>query len=365
MLATRQPLSLVDRLRRAGVNVPIGSTLAFVESLGQLDDTSHSIYWAGRVNLAHNQKEIAIYDEVFRQWILAEDEISIGATDPVPLVMEYPDEETEMPPVVDEADSSSEVARFSRVEILQKADIGELSDEEKQEIYALIERLRVARPLRRSRRRKPTRHGGGQLDLRSMLKASMATDGELVHQHRNDYRKVPRRLVLCADISGSMEPYARALLRFAHAAVLSRGSIEVFLMGTRLTRVTRQLEQRNADAAVAAAADAVTDWASGTRLGESLAQFMTDWGNLARGAVVVILSDGWDRGDTELLAESMTRLQRAAASVIWVNPLKGGEGYEPLAKGMATALPFVDEFVEGHSFSSLHTLSDVIAGIKR
>lgn len=361
---TRQPLALITRLRDAGLNVPIGSTLAFIESLNELEDNTRSLYWAGRVNLAHGQTEIEIYDSVFRAWLFDEQLTPQSESAPTPIALEYPDEDSSIPEG-DSSDNDTQVARFSRIEILQKADIGELNDEEKQEIYALIEQLQIARPMRRSRRRKPTRNGGGQLDLRTMMKSSMATDGEFLRRHRTDYRKVPRRLVLCADVSGSMETYARALLRFAHAAVLSRGNIEVFLLGTSLTRVTRQLERRDADIAVATAAAAVPDWASGTRLGESLEQLMNDWGNVTRGAVVVILSDGWDRGDAQLLAQSMERLQRAAARLVWVNPLKGGEGYEPLAKGMATALPFIDEFVEGHSFASLHALSDVIAGVKR
>jgi len=169
--------------------------------------------------------------------------------------------------------------------------------------------------------------------------------------------------VLLCDVSGSMEPYARALVRFLHAAVVGRSRVEAFALGTRLTRITRELSSRDPDAAVAAAARRVVDWSGGTRLGEGLRAFNDEWGvrGMARGAVVVILSDGWDRGDPEVLAEQMARLHRVAYRVVWVNPLKASPDFAPLARGMAAALPYVDEFVEGHSLESLERLADVVA----
>jgi uncharacterized protein with von Willebrand factor type A (vWA) domain len=172
-----------------------------------------------------------------------------------------------------------------------------------------------------------------------------------------------RRLVLLLDVSGSMEPYARALVRFTHAAVVGRQRVEVFALGTRLTRITRELSSRDPDVALARAAQRVVDWSGGTRLGEGLRRFNDEWGvrGMARGSVVVILSDGWDRGSPELLAEQMERLHRVAFRVVWVNPLKVTPGYAPLARGMAAALPHVDEFVEGHSVAALEQLAAVIA----
>ena len=171
-----------------------------------------------------------------------------------------------------------------------------------------------------------------------------------------------RRLVLILDVSGSMEPYARAMLRFVHAAVSGRQRVEAFAIGTRLTRVTLELNSRDPDKALAAASERVHDWSGGTRLGECMRTFNDQWGvrGLARGAIVVILSDGWDRGDPELLGEQMQRLHRVAFHTIWVNPLKVTPGYAPLARGMAAALPFVDEFVEGHSLDALEHLTKVI-----
>ena len=173
----------------------------------------------------------------------------------------------------------------------------------------------------------------------------------------------PRRIILICDVSGSMEPYSRALLRFLHTAVVGRGRIEAFALGTRLTRITRELSSRDPDAALAKAARSVPDWSGGTRLGEGLRAFNDQWGvrGMARGSVVVVLSDGWDRGDPALLTEQMQRLQRVAYRTVWVNPLKASPGYAPLAAGMAAALPYVDEFVEGHSLDSLRTLAEVIS----
>ena len=159
-----------------------------------------------------------------------------------------------------------------------------------------------------------------------------------------------------------MDAYARELLRFLHVAVAGRTRVEAFSLGTRLTRLTRQLSTRDPDAALAAAAGSVLDWSGGTRLGDGLRAFNDQWGvrGTARGAVVVILSDGWDRGDVEVLAEQMARLRRVAHRIVWVNPLKATPGYAPLARGMAASLPFVDELVEGHSVAALERLSEVI-----
>ena len=176
-----------------------------------------------------------------------------------------------------------------------------------------------------------------------------------------------RRLVLLLDVSGSMESYAKVLIRFAHAAVVGRGDVEVFALGTRLTRITRQLATRDPEIAIAAAAGQVEDWSSGTRLGDSLDAFVREWGlrGMARGAIVVVLSDGWDRGEPTVMREAMERLQRLSHKLIWVNPLKAGPGYEPTAQGMAAALPFCDAFLEGHCLRSVTELAAVISAADR
>ncbi|HEY9557010.1 MAG TPA: VWA domain-containing protein, partial [Acidimicrobiales bacterium] len=198
--------------------------------------------------------------------------------------------------------------------------------------------------------------------VRATARRSLRTGGESVRTaHRRPSRR-PRRVVLLCDISGSMEAYARELVRFAHVAVAGRAPVEVFTLGTRCTRITRELRTHDPDAALAAAARAVADWSGGTRLGEGLKAFNDTWGlrGMARGAVVVVLSDGWDRGEVAVLGEQTQRLQRAAHRFVWVNPLKASPGFAPVAGGMAAALPHVDELVEGHSLRSLEALAEVI-----
>ena len=181
-----------------------------------------------------------------------------------------------------------------------------------------------------------------------------------MHRRRRDRH---RRIVLLLDVSGSMEVYARALVRFAHASVVGRGQVEAFTLGTRCTRITRELRSRDPDAAQRAAAGAVADWSGGTRLGEGLQAFNDGWGlrGMARGATVVILSDGWDRGAPYLLAEQVQRLHRVTHRLVWVNPLKAGAGFTPTARGMAAALPHLDALVEGHSLAALDELAAVLA----
>jgi uncharacterized protein len=223
--------------------------------------------------------------------------------------------------------------------------------------------LRIVGSPRRSRRRVPSRRRRGRPDLRRTVRAALRAGGEPVQRSFTESGERPRRLVLLLDVSGSMEPYARALIRFVHAAVSGRTKVEAFALGTRLTRITRELSTHDPDAAIARAAVAVSDWSGGTRLGDGLRQFNDEWGQrgMARGAIVVILSDGWDRGEPEVMAEQMARLSRVAFRVVWVNPLKASAGYAPLAQGMAAALPYIDEFVEGHSIESLETLAAVVA----
>ena len=223
--------------------------------------------------------------------------------------------------------------------------------------------LRFAGAMRRSRRMVRSGRARGVPDVRRTVRASLRSAGEPIRRAFLEPGERRRPLVLLLDVSGSMEPYARAFVRFLHAAVASRGRVEAFALGTRLTRVTRDLRSRDPDAAVGAAARRVADWSGGTRLGECMREFNDTWGirGMARGAVVVVLSDGWDRGDPALLAEQMARLRRVAHRVVWVNPLKASPGFAPLAGGMAAALPHVDDFVEGHSIEALDRLAEVMS----
>ncbi|MCW3017134.1 MAG: hypothetical protein JWO02_4226, partial [Solirubrobacterales bacterium] len=212
------------------------------------------------------------------------------------------------------------------------------------------------------RRTRAVHHGGGRPDLPGTLRASLRTGGEPIHIARRRPVPVARPLILLLDVSGSMAPYARMLLQYAQAAATARPRVQVFAFGTRLTPLTRELQGRDPDAALARAADAVVDWSGGTRIGASLGTLQRTYGRrLGRGAVVVILSDGWDRGEPELLAAELARLRRSAHRVIWLNPLKAAPDYEPLARGMAAALPHTDHFLAGHSLRSLAELADLLA----
>jgi uncharacterized protein len=253
--------------------------------------------------------------------------------------------------------------RWSPAEVLRNRDFASYTSAEHAEARRLMADLRLAGALRTSRRHRPVHRGRGRPDLRRTVRRSFRAGGEPVRRAFLAPSSRPRRVVLLCDVSGSMEPYTRALLRFLHVAVAGRSRVEAFAFGTRLTRITRELSSRDPDAALAAAAARVTDWSGGTRLGEGLRAFNDRWGvrGMARGAVVVVLSDGWDRGDPAVLAEEMARLARVAHRIVWVNPLKATPEYAPLARGMAAALPYVDEFVTGHSVAALEELVEVVA----
>jgi uncharacterized protein with von Willebrand factor type A (vWA) domain len=352
-------------LRREGLVVPVGSALLYAVALARLDVTAAAAYWAGRATLVHRPEEIAAYDAAFaRTWLgaAAAPEDEPGPEEQLTLATDDP-EGPDGPEEADAGDEPEEVLRFSRAEVLRSRDFAELDPVERAEVDRLIAELRPHGERQRSRRRVAARHARGRPDLRRTVRAALRTGGEPLRRRTTVPGTRPRRVVILADVSGSMEPYSRALVRFAHVAVAARARVEAFTLGTRLTRLTRELETRDPDVALARAAGAVPDWSGGTRLGEGLRRFNDEWGvrGLARGAVVVILSDGWDRGEPEELAEQMARLARVAHRIVWVNPLKASPGYEPLARGMAAALPFVDEFVEGHSLDSLEALARVIA----
>jgi uncharacterized protein len=230
------------------------------------------------------------------------------------------------------------------------------------ELERLLEAVRFASPRRRSRRYVRSRRRSRRPDLPRTVRSAVRAGGEPVRTLWKAPSDQPRRIVVLCDVSGSMEAYARLLMRFVHVVVSTRGRVEAFTIGTRLTRVTRELSVHDPDVALARAAGSVEDWSSGTRLGETLREFNQRWGarGLARGAVVLVFSDGWDRGDPEVLGLEMARLSRVAHRVVWVNPLKASPGYAPLARGMAAALPYVDHFVEGHSLASLEFLAQLV-----
>jgi hypothetical protein len=268
------------------------------------------------------------------------------------------------------------VAAASTVEQLRTRDVTTLDAAERDELRRLLAAMRLPGEQRTTRRRRPARRG--TVDGGRTLRAWLAAGGEPARLRRRATSSRPRRVVLLVDVSGSMSGYADALLRFAHAASRrtdgsavrsgsAAGPTEVFALGTRLTRLTRELHLRDPDAAMRAVSETLLDAGGGTRLGELLKQFLDQWGQrgTARGAVVVILSDGWERGDAALLGAQVARLSRLAHRVVWANPRKAAPGYAPLAAGMAASLPHCDDFVEGHSLDALERLAEVVVGRSR
>jgi uncharacterized protein with von Willebrand factor type A (vWA) domain len=332
--------------------------------------SSEDVYWTLRASLVTRFDEIEIFDRAFRAWFLR---APLQPFEPPGRPREeravrrsHLGEGGAQPP--GPGDESREARGYSPDEVLRVKDFAAMTPAELDRVRALIAQLAARRPLRRSRR---LRHDdrGRRLDLRRTIRESLGSGGDPFRREFRTRARVPRKLIVLCDVSGSMEAYARALLLFVHAARASGKGVEAFVFGTRLTRLTPELDTRYPGRAIDAAAKRVVDWSGGTRIGASLKAYNDEWGRraLTRGAVVVVASDGWEREEAGagLLESQMARLAREAFAVVWVNPLKGNPQYEPLAAGMRAALPHVDRFLPGHNVASLEALGEVLAGIDR
>jgi uncharacterized protein len=354
-------------LREAGLEVGPGRIADALSALDEVDiGRQDDVYWSLRTTLVTRFEEIEPFDRAFNAWFLGAPVVpparvrvaklgparAGGRGDPV--------RGGERPPETDRMEVG-----WSATEVLRHRDFAAMSSEEFARARTLMTELATVRPRRRSRRLRPHPRGRS-LDLRRLARRSLATGGEPIARSFRRRIEVSRRLVILCDISGSMEAYTRGLLLFMHAAVRA-GRAEVFAFGTRLTRLTRELRTRDPEQALAAAAARVVDWASGTLIGDSLKRFNDEWGRraLSRGAVVVIVSDGWERHDPALVGREMRRLARSAYAVVWVSPLKGKVDYEPLSAGIRAALPHVDRFLPGHNIASLEEFADVLSAIDR
>jgi hypothetical protein len=368
-------------LRACGLEVGPGRIQDALQALTAVDIGSREeTYWALRCTLVSRHADLEAFDGAFARFYddagIDEPTVSPGDESAGP---ELPAREQELPQTVDplsaeslgrtqEADGEPEPdeagMRWSAVERLRELDFARYTDAELQDASRLVESIARAVPMRSSRRLR-TAADGPVFDKRRTLREAMRTDGYPIERSWRRPRLVPRKLVFVVDVSGSMQPYARAMIMFMQAAVRAGRRVEAFTFGTRLTRLTHELEGRNPDRALAAATRAVRDWAGGTRIGANIEVLNDDWGRrgVTRGAVVVIVSDGWERGDIPAMVRQMKRLRRMTHMLVWVNPLAGEPGYEPLAQGMAAALPHIDHFLPGHNLNSLTRLAEVLESL--
>ncbi len=355
-------------LREAGLEVGparIADALTGLDrvGVGARDD----VYWTLRTTLVSRAEDLESFDLAFAAWFLASPRRPLYRVRAQDRAASLGRERRVDAPPGEQADGDDPNAvGWSSHEVLRRKDFASMTPEEFAQAARVLAEVARRRPVRRSRRLRPHARGRS-LDLRRLARRSLARGGEPIEQTFRRRVEVPRKLVVLCDVSGSMESYTRALLLFLHAIVGSGPRVEVFAFGTRLIRLTDDFRTRDPELALAAATRRVVDWASGTRIGASLRAFNDLWGRraLTRGAVVVIVSDGWERDDAALVAREMARLQRAAYAVVWVNPLKGSPEYQPLAGGMRAALPYVDRFVAGHNLASLEELASVLVGIER
>jgi uncharacterized protein with von Willebrand factor type A (vWA) domain len=364
--AVTGPLSeLAARMRAGGARVGLGELLGAHRALGAVDSASRvESFFALRAALCSSRADQAVFAQAFADTFAGEpmppelDQLmDIGVIQkPSPPRVGVPSPGEELQEGIEPVP-----AAWSEAELLREKDFAAYTDAERALARRLLAQIARRGPTRVSRRTKPTRRRREVHDLRATVRASLRHGGELMERRWRDQTQRPRRLVLVCDVSGSMSPYARMLLQYVQACVAGRARVEAFVFGTRLTRITRELEGRDPDRALARAGHHVADWSGGTRIGAAIAQLNREHGRrIGRGAIVVVLSDGWDRGDPDELGEEMSRLSRCAHRVLWLNPLAADPRYEPLTRGMRAALPHVDHLLPGNSIASLEALAELM-----
>jgi uncharacterized protein len=367
--AVTAPLQdLAATLRRLGVRVGVGELLAAHRALAAVDGASREqAYHALRATLCSSRRDHEAFAAAFVA-VFGED--ADPAHEALAALGEVP--RAALPrlavPALAEERSSLELlepvpAAWSDEELLRGKDFAAYTDAERAAARRLLARLATRGPTRLSRRTRAVRQRGHIPDLRATTRVSLRQGGELLERRWRAPTRRPRRMVLVLDVSGSMAPYARMLLQYVQASVAARARVEAFAFGTHLTRLTHELAGRDPDAALRRAAERVTDWSGGTRIGASLSTLNREHGRrIGRGAFVVILSDGWDRGDADELAAELGRLRRTAHRLVWLNPLAADPGYEPLTRGMRAAMPHMDRLLPGNSIVSLEQLADLMEG---
>ena len=359
-------------LRHAGISLGSDDILTFCSGVSELDVSDlMDVYWAGRATMLRRQDQVPIYNTVFRLFFLNIEEantdarkLTLRSSSNAGATLEIPNTEEGIPGDISPDEiklgylaSTSDVYRFKA--------FSECSEEEIRQVRKIISRMRVTPPVRRTHRMTRSRKAA-RLDLRRMVRESMRKLGEPRDLAYKKRKNKLRPLVLILDVSGSMADYSRNLLQFAYCARRANAKVDVFCFGTRLTRITRSLDRRNPDEAMRLAGESVFDWDGGTRIGDSIKEFTKDArrSRLGRGAVVVICSDGLDRGEPAALSQAMESLSRIAYRVIWVNPHKGDVvDYVPASLGMIVAEPYIDEVYSGHNLASLERLANRLSKV--
>ena len=395
---TRNLLTFGRELREAGMPVGSGQLLSFVEAVSQIDVRVRSdFYAASKATLVTSPEQIPVFDALFGQfWRRVMNPVGPVETSFEDLLSdeEPPDDSTPRDSTdqekkagqdsatrvreksvlsVDDTgedgdgeaqdldDLPDDVIVFSAREVLRKKDFSQFTADEIAEARRMIARMDWRLGTRLTRRRERSNHGEF-VDYRATLRRSLRNTGVPIELKRRTRKERMRPLVLICDISGSMDRYSRLLLQFVHALEHGLDAVEVFVFSTRLTRITRELRKRNVDTAIENVVNSVDDWSGGTRIGEAIKEFNFKWSRrvLRSGATVIMISDGWDRGDPKLLAKEMARLQRSCRRLIWLNPLLGAPGYQPLTQGIRAALPYVDMFMPIHNLKSMEALARVL-----
>ncbi|MFN3336204.1 MAG: vWA domain-containing protein [Thermomicrobium sp.] len=390
----QRALAFARLLRRAGVKTTTGQAMDFVRAIEHIDISRREEFReAARACLVTHKDDMPVFDRLFDLYWRAKPEYTDGL-----LQQAEPDDVIELAPeegeeaeeadgttlsgvrgrrleaveAVEEGDtgevsdeeSLADAFSYSPAEVLREKDFADFTEEELQQIRRFMQQLTWEIGRRRSRR-KIASSKGRFIDPRRTMRRSLQTGGVPLTIARRETKTKPRQLVVICDVSGSMDRYSRILLQFIYAIENGMAKVEAFVFGTRLTRVTRLLKHQDIDEAMRRVAREVQDWSGGTRIGQSLQTFNQEWARrvLRNGAVVLIISDGWDRGDPHLLAQEMARLQRSCYRLIWLNPLLGSPRYEPLTRGMQAALPYIDDFMPIHNFASLEALAKHLSQI--
>jgi uncharacterized protein with von Willebrand factor type A (vWA) domain len=390
----QRALAFARLLRRAGVKTTTGQAMDFVRAIEHIDISRREEFReAARACLVTHKDDLPVFDRLFDLYWRAKPEYTDGLLqqpDPDDLIELAPEEgeeaeETEGSSIegargrrleaieaIEEAEegegseteSLADAFSYSPAEILREKDFADFTEDELAQIRRFMQQLTWQIGRRRSRR-KVASPKGRFIDPRRTMRRSLQSGGVPLALARRQTKTKPRQLVVICDVSGSMDRYSRILLQFIYAVENGMAKVEAFVFGTRLTRVTRLLKHQDIDEAMRRVAREVQDWSGGTRIGQSLQSFNQEWARrvLRNGAVVLIISDGWDRGDPQLLAQEMARLQRSCYRLIWLNPLLGSPRYEPLTRGMQAALPYIDDFMPIHNFASLEALAKHLSQI--